>query len=115
MEKSWTLLGRYEKTARTSFFGMALAVYVALETFGKHDYRYPISMCVIVLLSAAYIAKKALKAESIVGVLTVLLSLLWIAPIFNSSFFYSVDLSFMLAHSALSLAVAVGAFSYLKN
>ena len=34
---------------------------------------------------------------------------------FNSEFFYNIDATFMLLHSALSLTVAVGAFTYLKN
>ncbi len=115
VEKSWTLLGHFEKTARTSFFGMALAVYVALETFGAHGYRYKISMCALVLLSAIYIAKKALAAQSIVGIATTIFSLIWIAPIVNANIFYTVDIWFMATHSILSLAVAVGAFSYLKS
>lgn len=94
---------------------MALAVFIAAETFGGHEHRYKILMCLLVLLSAAVIAWKAFAAKSIVGALTVALSLLWLRPIFDATFFYSVDLTFMLAHSALSLAVAVGTFTYLKN
>jgi len=112
---SWTLLGQYDSKARTSFFGMALAVYVALETFTSHDYRYHLTMSLLVLCSSVFIAKKALSAKSIVGTFTALFGLIWIAPIVNANVFYSIDLSFMLAHSILSLAVAVGAFSYLKS
>ncbi len=115
MEKSWTLLGQYDAKARTSFFGMALAVYLAIETFGSHNYRYSVTMCVIVLLSSAYLAKKAFLSKSIIGAATALFGLIWIAPIIDSSIFYKVDLSFMLAHSILSIAIAVGAFSYLKS
>jgi hypothetical protein len=115
VEKTWTLLGSYDEKARTSFFGMALAIYIALETFGKHGNRYQVSMSILVLLSALYIAKKAWSARSIIGVATTLLSLIWIAPIINTSVFYRVDLFFMLTHSALSLLVAAGAFTYLKR
>jgi hypothetical protein len=115
VEKSWTLLGQYDSKARTSFFGMALAVYIAMETFGSHQHRYQVTMCVLILLSSAYIAKKAFAAKSILGGATALFGAIWIAPIVNSSVFYSVDLYFMLAHSILSIAVAVGAFSYLKS
>lgn len=94
---------------------MALAVFIAAETFGGHDHRYKILMCLLVLISAVVIARKAFAAKSIVGALTVALSLVWILPIVDATFFYSVDLTFMLAHSALALAVAVGAFTYLKN
>lgn len=115
MEKSWNLLGQYDPKARTSFFGLALAIYLALETFGKHQYRYQVSMCVLILACGAYLAKRALNAHSIVGIATSIFTLIWIFPIFNESLFYSVDLTFMLAHSILSLAVAVGAFTYLKR
>jgi hypothetical protein len=115
VEKSWTLLGQYDAKAKNSFFGMALSVFIAAETFGGHDHRYKILMCLLVLISAAFIGLKALKAKSIAGALTVALSLIWVVPLIDASFFYSVDLTFMLAHSALALAVAVGAFSYLKS
>ncbi|MFM6941243.1 MAG: hypothetical protein ACKOXI_04630 [Candidatus Planktophila sp.] len=113
--KGWTLLGHYEASAKNSLFGMALAVFIAAETFGTHDHRYKILMSLLVLISAAFIGWKAVGAQSILGLLTVLLSLLWIIPIVDATFFYSVDLTFMLAHSALALAIAVGAFTYLKN
>lgn len=115
VEKSWTLLGTYDPQARTSFFGMALAFYIAAETFGSHEHRYKILMCALVLISGAYLARKAVAAHSLVGVATAAFSLVWIVPIFDATVFYSVDLWFMLAHSVLALAVAVGAFSYLKN
>jgi hypothetical protein len=113
--KSWTLLGHYDAQAKSSFFGMALAVIVAMETFGNHGSRYKVWMCLAILGSALFIAKKALSAHSIVGIATSLFSLMWILPIINSNVFYSVDGWFMISHSILSLAVAVGAFSYLKN
>ena len=94
---------------------MALAVFIAAETFGGHDHRYKVLMCLLVLASAAFIATKALAAKSLLGLLTVAISLIWIAPLVDATFFYSVNLTFMLAHSVLALAVAVGAFSYLKN
>jgi hypothetical protein len=115
VEKSWTLLGSYDEKARTSFFGMALAVYIALETFGKHGNRYQISMCALVILSALYMAKKALAAQSIFGLATSLFSLIWIAPILDKTVFYNVDLFFMFAHSILALLVAAGAFTFLKK
>ncbi|CAN2225665.1 hypothetical protein MCEMRE196_01366 [Candidatus Nanopelagicaceae bacterium] len=115
MEKSWTLLGHYDPKAKNSFFGMALSVFVAAETFGSHNHKYKYWMCILILASAVFIAKKALSSKSLVGIFTVLISLIWIVPIFDANFFYSLDLAFMLAHSVLALSVAVGAFSYLKN
>lgn len=115
MAGSWSLLGTYEKQARTSFFAMALAIYVAAETFGSHHFRYKILMCLLILISGAYIAYKAARSHSIIGIATSLVSLIWILPIVNEKVFYTVDLSFMLAHSTLSLLVAVGAFTYMKN
>jgi len=115
MAHSWSLKGTFDPKARTSFFGMALAVYVAAETFNSHDQRYRIFMCILVLASGAYIARKAVSSKSILGLITAAVSLIWILPIVNATFFYSVDLTFMLAHSALALLVAVGAFTYLKS
>jgi hypothetical protein len=72
-------------------------------------------MAGLILVAGAFIGKKAFDAKSVLGLATTALSLVWIAPIVNSSVFKTVDLSFMLAHSALALAVAVGAYTYLKN
>ncbi|MSX18288.1 MAG: hypothetical protein F2803_00015 [Actinobacteria bacterium] len=94
---------------------MALSVYIAAETFGSHDHRYKILMCILILISGAYIASKAIPAKSILGISTVLISLIWILPLINDTVFYSLDIWFMSAHSILALAVAGGAFTYLKN
>lgn len=115
MNLAWSLLGRYDRSARNSFFGMALAVFIAAETFGAHEHRYKALMSLLILASGALIAYKAFGARSILGLLTAALSLLWAIPLFDEGFFYSLDLTFMLAHSALAMAVAVGAFTYLKN
>lgn len=115
MEQSWKLLGNYDPKAKNSFFGMALSIFIAAETFGGHGHRYKILMCALVLISSIFLAKKAVAAHSILGIATVVFSLIWVLPIFDATFFYNVDLFFMLAHSALALAIAVGAFSYLKN
>lgn len=113
--QTWKLLGHYNSQARTSFFGMALAIYIAAETFGSHNHRYKVLMCALVLISGAYLGYRALKAQSIVGAATALFSLIWILPLVDKTVFYSVDIWFMLSHSILSLAVAVGAFTYLKS
>jgi len=113
--QGWSLLGRFDSASRTSVFGMVLAVIIAWETFSSKDIRYSIWMSALVLISGGLIVKKALSTQSVLGILTATFSLLWLLPVFNSEFFYSVDLTFMLAHSILSLAVAVGAFTYLKS
>lgn len=94
---------------------MVLAVIIAFETFTSRDVTYSVWMSALVLISGGVIAKKAHHTQSILGILTAAFSLLWIIPVFDSQFFNSVDLVFMAAHSILSLAVAVGAFTYLKN
>lgn len=113
--KGWTLLGHFEPKAKNSVFGMALAVFIAAETFGAHDHRYKVLMSLLVLISGAFIGVKAFAARSLTGLITAALSLIWAIPLVNKNFFYSLDLAFMLAHSALALLVAVGAFTYLKN
>jgi|GEM_PF-2529313 hypothetical protein len=111
----WSLKGEFDPEAKNSTFGFAYAVIVASLTFQTHAQRYRIAMCVIILLAAVFIAKKAIASTSILGIATGIFSLLWILPIFDSHLFYRVDGWYMLAHSALALAVAFGAFSYLKN
>jgi hypothetical protein len=113
--QGWSLLGRFESAARTSVFGMVLAVIIASETFSHKDASYALWMSAIVLIAGGFIAKKALTSQSLLGLFTAFFSLLWLTPFFNSQFFYSVDAVFMLTHSILSLCVAVGAFTYLKN
>lgn len=115
MVKSWSLLGHYDAKARNSFFGMALAFYIAAETFGSHNHRYKVLMCALVLISGAFLGYKAFRAHSIVGLATAAFALIWILPLVDDTVFYSIDIWFMLAHSILSLGVAVGAFSYLKS
>jgi hypothetical protein len=112
---AWSLLGRFDSAARTSVFGMVLAVVIAFETFSARDARYSVLMSALVLIAGGFVGKKALSAQSLLGIFTAIFCLVWIIPILNPDFFKSVDLTFMLAHSILSLAVAVGAFTYLKN
>lgn len=111
----WSLLGQYPKGGRNSYFGMALALLVAMETFNSQPARYKIWMCVLILASALIILQKAAKSKAILGIATSLFSLIWLLPIFNSDIFYAIDGWFFAAHSILSLAAAVGAFTYLKN
>ncbi len=113
--KSWTFKGQYPLDAKNSSFGFVYAVVIASVTFQSHAHRYSPATAVIFLLAGLLIAKKALTAGSILGALTAAFSLVWLLPLFNQNVFYSVDGWFMLAHSALALAVGFGAFSYLKN
>lgn len=111
----WSLLGDFKKEAKSSFFGMALAVIVAMETFGNHGSRYKVWTCFVFIAAGIYIGFKAREKRSIVGVATGAFSLIWLLPVFQANVFYTVDGWFMLSHSIYSLAVAVGAFTYLKS
>lgn len=111
----WSLLGDFKADAKSSFFGMALAVIVAMETFGNHGARYKVWTCFLFIVSGIYLAIKARDKRSIVGVATGAFSLIWLLPVFQPTVFYTVDGWFMLSHSIFSLAVAVGAFTYLKS
>ena len=113
--KNWTLLGYFDSQNRNSFFGMAYSVIVAAATFQSHPQRYKIEMSIVVLVAGVFIAKKAWASDSILGIGTALYSLVWLAPLVHPTIFHTVDGWFMVAHSILALAVAVGAFSYLKN
>ena len=114
-EKNWSALGVYEKEAKSSIFGIVLAVITAAETFRTGEAPYKLWMSAMILASGAFIAKKAYDSGSYVGILTGLFTLIWVIPFMDSTFFYSVDATFMILHSIYSLAVAVGAYSYLKN
>jgi hypothetical protein len=113
--KSWSFLGHFHSEGRNSTFGLAYAVIIAAATFQSHAQRYKIGMGLLVLVAGVFVAKKAWDSHSILGMATALYSVVWLAPIIRSSIFYSVDGWFMVTHSILALAVAVGAFSYLKN
>ena len=114
-EKSWSALGVYEKEAKASIFGIVLAVITTAETFRSGDAPYKLWMSAIILASGVYIAKKAYDSGSYVGILTGLFTLIWIIPFLDSTFFFSMDATFLTIHSIYSIAVAVGAYSYLKN
>lgn len=111
----WSLLGSYNSAARNSFFGYALSILVAMETFGNGGEKYKYWMCLLIILSGFYIGIRSLKAKSYLGITTSLISLIWFIPLFDENFFYQVDLTFLIMHSAYSLAVAVGAFTFLKS
>ena len=112
---NWTLRGKFDPAAKNSTFGYAYAVIIATITFQSHPQRYKVGTCIVILLAGLFIAKKALAAASILGISTAVFSLIWVLPIVDTNIFYHVDGWFMLAHSALAMAVAFGAFSYLKN
>jgi hypothetical protein len=114
-EKSWSALGVFEKEAKASIFGIVLAVITTAETFRSGDAPYKLWMSAIILASGVYIAKKAYDSGSYVGILTGLFTLIWIIPFLDSTFFFSMDATFLTIHSIYSIAVAVGAYSYLKN
>jgi hypothetical protein len=114
-EKSWSALGVFEKEAKASIFGIVLAVITTAETFRSGDAPYKLWMSAIILASGVFIAKKAYDSGSYVGILTGLFTLIWIIPFLDSTFFYSMDATFLTIHSIYSIAVAVGAYSYLKN
>ena len=114
-EKSWSALGVFEKEAKASIFGIVLAVITAAETIRTGDAPYKLWMSAMILASGAFIAKKAYDSGSYVGILTGIFTLIWVFPFLNKDFFYSVDATFLTLHSIYSLAVAVGAYSYLKN
>lgn len=111
----WSLLGNYDRALKNSYFGYALSVIIAMQTFNKSGVRYSVWMSALFIASGAYIAKKALSGKSYLGIATALLSLVWFAPIISADAFYNINLNFMLAHSTFALSVAVGAFSYLKS
>ena len=114
-EKSWSALGVYEKEAKASIFGIVLAVITTAETFRSGGAPYKLWMSAIILASGVFIAKKAYESGSYLGILTGLFTLVWIMPFLDSTFFYSMDATFLTIHSIYSIAVAVGAYSYLKN
>jgi hypothetical protein len=114
-QKSWSALGVFEKDAKSSIFGIVLAVITAAETFRTTDAPYKLWMSAMILASGAFIAKKAYDSGSYVGILTGLFTLIWVIPFFDKTFFYSMDATFLVLHSIYSLAVAVGAYSFLKN
>ena len=114
-EKSWSALGVFEKEAKASIFGIVLAVITTAETFRSGDAPYKLWMSAIILTSGVFIAKKAYDSGSYVGILTGLFTLIWIIPFLDSTFFYSMDATFLTIHSIYSIAVAFGAYSYIKN
>ena len=114
-EKSWSALGFYEKEAKASIFGIVLAVITTAETFRSGGAPYKLWMSAIIIASGVFIAKKAYDSGSYLGILTGLFTLVWIMPFLDSTFFYSMDATFLTIHSIYSIAVAVGAYSYLKN
>ena len=114
-EKSWSALGVYDKEAKASIFGIVLAVITTAETFRSGGAQYKLWMSAIIIASGVFIAKKAYDSGSYLGILTGLFTLVWIMPFLDSTFFYSMDATFLTIHSIYSIAVAVGAYSYLKN
>jgi hypothetical protein len=114
-EKSWSALGVYEKEAKANIYGILLAVITAVETLRSGQAPYKLWLSTIIIASGVFLVKKAYDSGSYVGILTGLYTLIWVIPFVDSTFFYSVDGTFLALHSIYSIAVAVGAYSYLKN
>jgi hypothetical protein len=112
---SWTLFGPKLSKPRPSLTVAAVAILFAAQTFTATDEVYPVYMCVLAWLSAAWITWFAVKKSALIGLLTVPVSLFWLNPILGGAWFSSFGVEYLLTHAALALLWAACAYTFMAT
>jgi hypothetical protein len=115
MATTWTLFGTKIQKPRPSMSISAVAVIFAAQTFVPSGGDYPIYMCVIAWLSAAWICYAGYKSKALIAFLTIPVSLLWLNPLLGGDWFATMGVAYLLIHSALALTWAVCAYTFLAT
>jgi hypothetical protein len=112
---AWTLFGPKIEKPRPSLTVAAVAILFAAQTFTPADEQYPIYMCVLAWLSAAWITWFAAKKYALIGLLAIPVSLFWLNPILGGTWFSSFGIEYLLTHAALALIWAACAYTFLAT
>lgn len=112
---SWTPFGPKIEKPRPSLTVAAVAILFAAQTFTATEEQYPIYMCVLAWLSAAWLTWFAVKKSALIGLLSIPVSLLWLNPVLGGAWFSDMGIEYLLAHSALALVWAACAYTFMAT
>ena len=112
---NWTLFGPKLEKPRPSLTVGAVAVLFAAQTFTPTDAQYPLYMCVLAWVSAAWITWFAVKKAALIGLLTIPVSLLWLNPVLGGVWFSTFGIEYLLTHAALALIWAACSYTFMAT
>lgn len=115
MKNGWTLFGASLEKPRPNLTTAAVAIVFAAQTFVPGEGAYPVYMCVLAWVSAAWITWLSVKKKALLGLLTLPISMLWLNPILGGHWFDAVGLEYLLTHAALALVWAGCAYTFLAT
>ena len=111
----WTLFGAKIEKPRPSLTVAAVAILFAAQTFTATEEQYPIYMCFLAWISAAWLTWFAVKKSALIGLLTIPVSLLWLNPILGGAWFSDFGVQYLLTHAVLALVWAACAYTYMAT
>jgi hypothetical protein len=112
---NWTLFGPKVEKPRPSLTVAAVAILFAAQTFTATEEQYPIYMCALAWISAAWLTWFAVKKSALIGLLTIPVSLLWLNPVTGGAWFSDMGIEYLLSHSALALVWAACAYTFMAT
>lgn len=115
MTTNWTLFGAKLEKPRANLSISAVAVLFAAQTFVPGTGDYPIYMCVLAWLSAAWITWFGFKKKAFLALAALPISLFWLNPILGGNWFATVGLEYLLTHGVLALVWAGCAYTFLAT
>ncbi len=109
---AWSAFGPRPKRARGSMLGIVLALMFALPVMSTPASHYPSYLALFAFCGAAWFVTLAWRARALLGLPLMPVALLWVNPLLGGTWFTHQGAPFFLAHSALALLFAAGAYTY---
>lgn len=112
---AWSAFGQKWVKPRPNLTFSALAIIFAAQTFVPVEGEYPLYMCFIAWLSAAWVSWVGFQKRAWIAAFAIPVSALWLNPLLGGSWFDAVGIEFLLVHSALALLYALYAYTFLAS
>jgi hypothetical protein len=111
----WSLLGERPQPSKPLWVLLAISLIVGLETFSDPTGTYPFYLIALVVVSAGWLASRALLKRSLFGLLAIPLGAVWLNPLLGGEWFSTQGPIFFLAHSAFALYVALASYTFMAR
>jgi hypothetical protein len=111
----WSLLGDRPQPSKPLWVLLAISLIVGLETFGDPTGSYPLYLVALVVVSAGWLASKAVVKRSLFGLLAIPLGAVWLNPLLGGEWFSSQGAIFFLSHSGYALYVALASYTFMAR
>lgn len=112
---AWSWWGTRVEAPRPLWVLLAIALIVALETFGEPVAVYPWYMAALVLATSVWLGSQAIRRRSLFGVVGGALGALWLNPLVGGSWFSEQGLVFFLPHALFALYVAIASYTFMAR